>query len=87
MAWLVRWAAELFSKYAVGDDGRTPYERIRKEDCVTPLVPSGEIIMYLQFKIVHGNKGIFAKRVGVWLGISERIEEVLIGIEQGMQSA
>ena len=45
MAWLIRWAAELLSKYAVGDDGRTPYERIRTEDCVTPLVPFGETIM------------------------------------------
>ena len=38
-AWLIRWSAELISKYAVGEDGRTPYERLRKEDCVTPLVP------------------------------------------------
>ena len=46
MSWLVRWAAELLSKYVVGDDGRTPYERIHKEDCVTPLVPFGEMVFY-----------------------------------------
>ena len=83
MAWLVRWAAEL-SKCAVGDDGRTPYERIRKEDCVTPLVPFGETVMYLPFNIAHRNTGVFAKRAGVWLGISEGIEEVLIGTKQGV---
>ena len=64
MAWMIRWAAELISKYAVGEDGRTPYERLRKEDCVTPLVPFGETVMYLPLKIVHRNKGMPAKRSG-----------------------
>ena len=45
MAWLVRWAAELLSKYAVGRDAKIPFERIRKEDCVTPLVHFGEMTM------------------------------------------
>ena len=84
MAWMVRWSAELISKYVVGDDGRTPYERLRKEDCVTPFVPFGETFMYLPFKIVRRNKGMPAKRTGVWLGISERIEEVLIGTKRGV---
>ena len=77
MHWLVRWAAELLSKYAVGSDGKTPYERVHKEDCVTPLVPFGETIMYLQLKTIHQNKGVPARKVGIWLGVSERIEETL----------
>ena len=39
MSWLVRWAGELLSKYSPGDDGRTPYERIRQETCVVPIAP------------------------------------------------
>lgn len=42
MPWLVRWAAELMSKYSVGDGGRSPYERIRGSKCMTPLVPFGQ---------------------------------------------
>ena len=36
MSWLIRWAAEILSKYAPGDDGKTPYERIRNEACAVP---------------------------------------------------
>ena len=84
MSWLVRWAVELLSKYVVGDDGKTPYERVHKEDCITFLVPFGETVMYLPLKTVHQNKGTPAKRAGVWLGVSERIEEVLIGTRNGV---
>ena len=84
MSWLVRWAAELLSKYVVGEDGKTFYERIRQEDCVTPLVPFGEMVMYLQLKTVHRNKGTPAKRLGIWLGNSERTEDVLIGTKHGV---
>ena len=45
MAWLVRWAAELLSKHAVGEDNQTPYQRIRKEECVMPYVPFGEKVL------------------------------------------
>ena len=64
--------------------GKTPYERIRKEDCVTPLAPFGETIMYLPLKTVHRNKGIPAKRIGTWLGINERIDETLVGTKRGV---
>ena len=48
MAWMVRWAVEFISKYAPGDDGRIPFERIRLESCSVPLVPFGETVMYLR---------------------------------------
>ena len=83
MSWLVRWAAELLSNYDVGDDGKTPYERVHKEDCMTPLVPFGETVTYLPLETVHQSKGTPAKRVGLWLGVSERTEEVLIGTRNG----
>lgn len=84
LAWSVRCAAELLSKYAVGDDGKTPYERIRKEDCATPLVPFGETVMHLPLKTVHRNRGVPAKRIRAWLGVSERTEEALVGTKQGV---
>ena len=52
MSWFVRWAAELIAKYAPGDDGRTPFERIRHEVCMVPVVLFGETVMYLPLQIV-----------------------------------
>lgn len=53
MPWMVRWAAALLSKYSRGDDGKSAYERLHGEKCVTPLVPFGESILYLPMRIVR----------------------------------
>lgn len=79
MAWTVRWAAEIIPTYAKGSDGLTPYERIRQEPCVIPLVPFGETVMYLPAKTARGNNGDSAKKICLWFGTTERTEEALIG--------
>ena len=84
MAWMVRWAAELLSKYSPGDDGKIPFERIRNETCVTPCVPYGETIMYLPLQTVACSKGEPIKKQGVWLGTIERTEEVTVGTKRGV---
>ena len=40
--WIVRWAAICYSRYAVGKDGRTAYERLRGRTCRAVVVPMGE---------------------------------------------
>ena len=84
MAWLVRWAAELFSKYSRGDDGVSPHERIHGEKCLTPLLPFGENVMYLPMKIPKGDKGDVAKKLGVWLEVLARTQETIIGTCHGV---
>ena len=84
MAWLVRWSAELLSKYSRGDDGKSPCERIRGETSKVPLVSFGEKIFYLPMKIVKRQKGGAAKLPGIWLGVNERTEETLVGTERGI---
>ena len=84
MAWMARWAGELLSKYAPGDDGKTPYERVRRETCNVPLVPFGESVMYLPMRTAKSSKGEPAKKVGIWLGVIERIEEMIIGTRNGV---
>ena len=74
----------MLSKYSPGDDGKIPYERIRNETCMVPLVPFGEVIMYLPLKTVPHSKGEPVKREGVHLGTNERIEESLIGTTKGV---
>ena len=84
MSWLVKWAAELLSKYAAGDDGRTPYERIRQESCAVPIAPFGETVMYLPLTTVKRSKGEPVKKTGIYLGTNERTEESLIGTARGV---
>ena len=83
-AWMIRWAGELISKYAIGDDGKTAYERIRGEPCMVPVIPFGEAVMYLPLRIAKHNKGEASRRLGIWLGTIERTEETLIGTAQGV---
>ena len=47
---MVRWAAILCSKYMVGNDGRTPYERRRGKRCNLPVVPFGERVLYKRIR-------------------------------------
>ena len=84
MSWLIRWAGELISKYAMGDDGKIAYERIRGERCAVPIVPFGEAVMYLPLRTAKHSKGEAAKKIGIWLGTLERTEETLIGIVNGV---
>lgn len=84
MAWLVRWSAEFISKYTRGDDGKSPYERIRGEPSGVPLVPFGEKVMYFLVEIVKKQKGEAAEMPGIWLAVNERIEENLVGTERGV---
>ena len=84
MAWLIRWAAEVISKYAPGDDGKTAYERLRNETCVVPVVPFGEAVMYLPMETAKNSKGEPAKKLGIWIGTIERTEETLIGTGNGI---
>ena len=65
MAWMAKWAAELISKHSPGDDGKTPYERIRQERCQAPLVLFGEMVMYMPMKTAIASKGAPATKPGV----------------------
>ena len=37
--WLIRWAGEILTKYTRGKDGKTAWERRRKESCSKAVVP------------------------------------------------
>ena len=84
ISWMVRWAGERLSQHSPGDDGRTPFERIRGERCVAPVIPFGEHVQYLPLKTVHKSKGEAARRSGVWLGNNERTEESIVGTPHGV---
>ena len=46
MPWLIRWAAMAVSRFKVGKDQRTPYERQTGRGCRIVVVPFGETVLY-----------------------------------------
>ena len=40
--WLIRWAGEILTTHTRGEDGKTAWERRRKETCPKAVVPTGE---------------------------------------------
>ena len=46
MAWLVEHAADVLSKYQVGDDGRTAYERLKGKKSQQETVEFGEKVHF-----------------------------------------
>ena len=67
--WMMRWSAMLLSRYQVGRDGKTGYERRRGRSCGIPTVCFGEKVWYKEGK----SKEVRAKfesewKQGLWLG-------------------
>lgn len=84
MAWVARWAAEFIFESPPGDDGNTRCEGIGRRTCLVPLVPFGEIAIYLPMEAATSSKGEPAMRVGVCLGVIGWIEATIIGTKGGV---
>lgn len=63
MTWLVEHAADVLSKYEVGLDGRTAYERSKGKPCTHEMVEFGERI---RFKYSKGSRRQDEKMEGKW---------------------
>ena len=46
MQWLIRWSSMTLTRYQVGTDGKTGYERLRNRRCDMDICAFGEIVMY-----------------------------------------
>ena len=44
LLWLIRWVAMAYSRFKVGADGKTPYERQEGRKCLLEVVPFGEFV-------------------------------------------
>ena len=84
MQWLVRWAAMLLSRYRVGRDSQTPYERQKGKACDLEVVPFGETVWFKTLSESVGRKKAMESkwREGVWLGHSRNTSEALIGTRE-----
>ena len=87
--WIVRWAAICYSRYAVGKDGRTAYERLRGRTCRAMVIPMGGKVWYKQLGDGgdRKNKAETEWHSGVWLGPANSSSETLVGISRGVVKA
>ena len=87
--WMVRRAAMLLSKYEVGLDGRTPYERRQGRRCNMVVLPFGERVLYKQIRESKERKDKFDSEglEGVSLGHNRGSNEVLMGTHHGVVRA
>ena len=85
LQWLVRWVAMAHSRFSVGSDGKTAYERQTGKKCKMEVVPFGEKVMYkrLDDKGDKNNKLESNWEDGIWLGHARRSNEVIIGTKEG----
>ena len=79
----------MVSRYMVGKDGRTAYERRRGRRCNVPSVPLGEIVSHKQIREHKEAKNKFDPELheGVWLGHVRMTNETIIGTKEGVVRA
>ena len=81
--WLVEHAIQLYFRYRVGRDGRTPVERNRGRAVRRPVCEFGEQVLYMPLKAGRGGKFDDRFLPGTYLGTLMRIGETIIGTELG----
>ena len=84
-SWLVEWAAQLLTRYAVDIDGRSPYQRMRGREANRPVVVFGESVYYMPLNTSQRTRAKFGDKLleGILLGVSLRTDECLIGTAGG----
>ncbi|MDA8583876.1 reverse transcriptase domain-containing protein, partial [bacterium] len=82
LTWLIEYVGMIISRYAVGGDGRTPYERIKRKKCSMPICEFGERVLFMPSapKSKRDVRSLDPRyKYGVWLGIAGRSSEARIG--------
>ena len=89
LQWLIRWAAMAYSRYKVGEDGRTAYERQKGRRCNLEVVPFGELVRYKQLGETSAERKSLDTTwfEGVWLGHARGSSEALVGTAEGVVRA
>ena len=86
-AWLPRHVAATISRYRIGVDGMTAYERVNGKKFKIESAEFGERAWYLNL-ISKGRLGTACRwGVGIWLGIRQETGEALIGNKEGLMKA
>ena len=87
MTWIVEHAAALLSRYQVGDDGKTPYERLKGKKYGGTEVEIGEKVHHKYKKDTMNHKMESRWGEGFYLGKVWRTGEAAIGTKNGVVKA
>ena len=87
--WMVRRAAMVYSRYNVGEDGKTAYERQKGRTCNLEVIPFGESVRYKKLgETSQEGKSLESSWFeGVWLGHARGSSEALAGTKDGVARA
>ena len=87
--WMLPWTATVINRYVRDNGGQTPYRRQRGREAGKNLCEYGEKVLYYPLKGPGRSKDKTEARwkYGIWLGISNRSDEVIIGTETGVIKA
>jgi len=80
MAWLIRHAGWLITRFSMGTSGRTPYEQLRGRGYRGELVEIGERV-YAKKPGDQPNKLDSRWEAGIWVGKTETSEEHLVSTQ------
>ena len=89
VTWMVRWAAMCVSRYMLGKDGRSAYERRTGRPCRIPVCKFGEYVWYKEARDHKDRRDKWntEEHEGVWLGHTRSSNEHLIGTPNGVVKA
>ena len=87
LPWLVRHAGATISRYQRGRDGMTAYRRLKGREFAKSVTEFGECVWYLRNKTSRKGKLESNWESGVFLGIREESNEILVGTPQGVVKA
>ena len=81
--WLVEHAGDLLTKYSIGRDGRTAYERLKEKKASGEMYEFGSFVMHRLNGKVPG--GVIQERFfeGVWLGRRFGSGEHVVAMQDG----
>ena len=89
LPWLVSFASSMLNRCEIGIDGRTSYERLKGKRYLKALPQIGEFVYYLPVRTsnTHMNKLEPKFLDGIFVGIQDQSDEVLVGTSDGVVKA
>ena len=88
LIWLVAYASSLVNKFAIGEGGKTAHERARGRKFNKPLPEFGECVMFARTLPKNNYSKLEPQwESGVYLGINDSSQELIIGTSEGVIKA
>ena len=87
--YIVQHAGTVITRYRVGSDGMTPYQRLKGKMASEKVLPLGEKVLYMPLRDKRERNNKLEPRFlcGIWSGISARSGEFIIITPDGQTKA